>query len=1659
MVFRFLREVKSAFGLAIYLFAFLSIFATLSGGTSMRHQVEGGKSSEELILPPRVKVVWDIEEAYHETTKTREKICINGLWQWQPAEPQAERVPTDGWGYFKVPGPWPGITDYMQKDCQIVYRHPKWKDVRLETVTAAWYQRLITIPARWKDRQILLHADYVNSYAAVFIDGRKVGEIVFPAGSVDLTGVCEPGKTYKLSMLVLALPLKGAILAYTDTAAARQVRGSVARRGLCGDLFLMALPKGERIEDLRLESSFRRGTVTIVAKVANLSPNSSYRLKMVVREGSQVVHEVISPKARGRELEGGQFVFTDPWRPEKVWDIHTPQNKYSVEVSLLDESGRTLDEFWTQRWGFREFWIEGRDFYLNGTRIFLSAVPLDNAQVGAAWATYEAACESLRRLKSFGINFVYTHNYDCLPGSHLSFEEILQAADDVGILVALSMPHFAHYDWRSPNAESIYKRHAEFYVRVAGQHPSVVMYAMSHNATGYSEDMNPDLIDGIHEPRDDWSFNNARLALRAEAIVRSLDPTRVIYHHASGNLGSMHTVNFYPNWVPIQELCDWFEHWSKVGVKPLFLCEYGAPFTWDWAMYRGWYKGNREFGSAVVPWDFCLAEWNAQFLGDSAYKISEQEKRNLRWEAKQFREGRLWHRWDYPHQLGSSDFDERYPILAQYLTECWRAFRTWEVSAISPWEHHIFWKLRPGVARNQRVDLPTDWENLQRPGYSPDFIQERFERMDMAYELSDWLPTPAAEAMYRNNAPLLAYIAGPPKVFTSKAHNFTPGSVVEKQLIIINNYRQTVVCRWSWEFRQQVENSSPAKTTGSKVLAQGEGEVEIPTGQQVRQPVKISLPSNLATGEYILSADFQFSTGERQSDQFVIHVLPKPNWHELAEIVRKRRIRIGLFDPHGETAKLLDRIQIDYQPVRADSDVRRFDVLIIGKKALTLENPAPSLGAVRDGLKVIIFEQMGEVLEKRLGFRVAEYGLRNVFRRIPDHPYLAGLTEEHLRDWHGEATLLPPRLEYTLSDRYAGAPTVWWCGLEVPRLWRCGNRGNVASVSIEKPAVGDFLPIIDGGFSLQYSPLLEYREGKGMVLFCQMDVTGRTEPDPAAEILLHNILKTVFSTKYPVTPEKQAFYIGEQQGKNYLQQLGIKVADFVGQSLSPKDVLIVGKGASEQLSKIRTGLAKWLKAGGQILCLGLDEQEANSFLPVTVRMEQAEYINAYFPPPPLSSPFVGISPADVHNRDPRILSLLREGCETLGGVLGRTRQYNIVFCQLLPWNFVKRPRDVPEFRVTSEDAYEGKHCAEIVMATVPWAQFGQKLAAGEVGKSYTFAVCVKPIDEPAIVRLEVERAGAPWDRVVRGQDVTIQPNRWTEIHVTFSVKQAYPEGWQAYLHIGQPEVRVRVDNFRLYEGTYQPQTPASLNLLKNPGFEEGSSPWYFNWTTEQQNLRKTFRRTAFMLSRLLGNLGIRPQTPLLERFMSPVVSSKQPSIVRNGQFLKDSDSDGVPDDWLFSTENPQATCTLEDTEAPNLKRCLRIHAPEISEERRATVMLAQLGVPIREGQWYRVEFWARGEGLRQALVAVQETTRWQPLLDYKRFMPTSMWRRFVFLLPGKGTAEKNTRLQIWFEGEGTLWLADFRIVPCDPPMIGRWLTGLYLDTPQEWDDPYRFFRW
>jgi beta-galactosidase len=236
--------------------------------------------------------------------------------------------------------------------------------------------------------------DYLNSLAIVFVDGAKAGELRYPAGQVDLTAACRPGSKHSLSLLVVALPLKGVMLSYADTNAARAVKGTVERRGICGDVFLRSVPAESRIVDVRMEPSVRKGTITCSAKIERLKADAAYTVHVEIQDHGSPVRAFSAP-VKAADLKDGRINLTETWLPKEFWDIHTPQHMLSARVSLL-EGRRIRDVYCTVPFGFREFWIDGRDFYLNGSRIYISAVPLDNAQLGARTATY--ACSGDRHI-------------------------------------------------------------------------------------------------------------------------------------------------------------------------------------------------------------------------------------------------------------------------------------------------------------------------------------------------------------------------------------------------------------------------------------------------------------------------------------------------------------------------------------------------------------------------------------------------------------------------------------------------------------------------------------------------------------------------------------------------------------------------------------------------------------------------------------------------------------------------------------------------------------------------------------------------------------------------------------------------------------------------------------------------------------------------------------------------------------------------------------------------------------------------------------------------------------------------------------------------------------------------------------------------------------
>jgi len=108
---RFLRPTRDA--------AFIALLALLSP------QLRADEFAAD--LPNGVKAVWKVADAFHETTPTAKKLP---QWPVALAAGRSEKragSPPSSWD-FQVPGCWPGITDYMQKDSQRSTRIPGWKE-------------------------------------------------------------------------------------------------------------------------------------------------------------------------------------------------------------------------------------------------------------------------------------------------------------------------------------------------------------------------------------------------------------------------------------------------------------------------------------------------------------------------------------------------------------------------------------------------------------------------------------------------------------------------------------------------------------------------------------------------------------------------------------------------------------------------------------------------------------------------------------------------------------------------------------------------------------------------------------------------------------------------------------------------------------------------------------------------------------------------------------------------------------------------------------------------------------------------------------------------------------------------------------------------------------------------------------------------------------------------------------------------------------------------------------------------------------------------------------------------------------------------------------------------------------------------------------------
>ena len=1216
-------------------------------------------------------------------------VWIDNLRIVQVGRPAAPGItpPTDErWGLAKVPGSW--NTRHWSWRGKVYWHTEDTARTRSDSLRFGWFERELTVPGAWEGRRIMLGLDRVATDARVYCDGVEAGSVDYMGGEVDITRFAQPGKTLRLSLLVQARD-SWDILPDLLAKPSKSWQAKLPLMGVAGDVFLLAEPQPAeaRLGRCRVVTSVRAGEIQVVAELLpppdQQAVPQGLAVRCEVRDEGRVVKRFQAPVPAG----AASVVCTGGWADAELWDIGKPR-LYTLHAALVRE-GRVIDEALPERFGFREFDIRGRCFYLNAVK--LNLVPSSYCGFKHGWATKGAMRHWLKGAREAGYNFVYLGETD-RPGKPEVASHLLQVCDEVGMLAAVSPLGVGHSVYRRLDKPETWERWTGIVrqrVRKDWNHPSLVLWRMNMNLNCYRQDQNPLVLDGRmeFEPDSESAVKQAAM-LKSNAFVRALDPTRPTYNHACGKTGEIYTLNNYLGWPELQDVREWLRVWAATGDKPLYMAEQATPYPGDFQMRdpTNWWTNEP-----------LMTEYGAILLGERSYRLEEHDY-----------VGYYDHAWDGKGQRWRSSYGyycHGYPPIldecsARYYEVLLPAWRTWGISGgVNAWENtwrRLVKRKDGSVLREAPPDIPldTDWASLQRPGFSADVWQyasggggEIRCLFDLGRpEESEYLePTLRSKVMPELIASLYAYIAGPGDAWFAQDHAFYSGEEVAKSVVLLNDRRERTAFTVRWL----------AEVDGT-IAAEGAESATVGPAESARVQVSFRAPPVQARTAARITAEVSADGRKLAVQPFALQLYPRARPTE-------RTLRDwALFDPGGDTAKALGVAGLRVRSLAADeplpADLR---VLVIGCNALG-DAVGTRLAAdlpqrLETGLQVLVLEQTAETLSLTFGLRCFTPGVRQVWRRDAAHPVLAEVLNEDLADWRGATTLGPldgPPADLDESQRWQ-------------RVWRCSQRGVVASTIVEKPHLGSFRALLDTGFDLRYTPLWEVYEGTGRMVFCQLDLTDRIGLDPVADRVLGNLIADLERWHAPAL--RAATRVAESANAPLD---ALPMVDDVCPANGVGHVLVLPRGSGAWLTRNAAAVPRFLTTGGTVLAAGLSRDVAEALARCAGGAFTVESRTRWLNPLSAEVPtaFRGISPAAIHWRRKltvaALASIAGAGWCSETGVLGTVPVGNgeIVWVSALPEDFdpALRP-DLVFTRVNTERLYAAVLANLGVQGAVRWS--------------------------------------------------------------------------------------------------------------------------------------------------------------------------------------------------------------------------------------------------------------------------------------------------------------------------------------------------------------------
>ena len=465
----------------------------------------------------------------------RAEICLNGSWDFMPVYSNKKddfKVPAEFKAddvKIKIPSPWNinrfAMNNVQGGDFNAYPSYPeKWKDAKI-----GWQRRDFEIPASWAGKRIILRFDGVMGNCEVYVNGQKAAENfdMFMPFEADITKLVKAGGKNEILVGVAKAEL------YNNQGKFGRIEymgGSFWGEfvsGIWQDVYLLAKPE-VYVKDAFVKPDVKNSTLTVEVEVKN-ETNSPKKVSLGgdVRKWKNLAGSSVeeAPEEKGAYEK-------DPVLKFAAKEAAIPANS-SATIALEIKDVKNL-EFWTpeapnlygavialkadkpdvkvQRFGWRQFSIDGKDLLLNGKKYELRG---DSWHfMGVPQMTRRYAWSLFKMMKDANINAVRFHAQP-YP------EFYLDVADEFGVCVLDESAIWASGGAPKYDSDLFMQRcqdHIERFVKRDRNHPSVFGWSVCNEVLAVA-------IHVFKSPEElvDRVIDNMNLWVE---LCRKFDPTR-----------------------------------------------------------------------------------------------------------------------------------------------------------------------------------------------------------------------------------------------------------------------------------------------------------------------------------------------------------------------------------------------------------------------------------------------------------------------------------------------------------------------------------------------------------------------------------------------------------------------------------------------------------------------------------------------------------------------------------------------------------------------------------------------------------------------------------------------------------------------------------------------------------------------------------------------------------------------------------------------------------------------------------------------------------------------------------------------------------------------------------------------------------------------------